>query len=127
LWVREPDSERIEVFQISPKRDALARRGKAVVMDAAHGGTVLAAASAGSGVDIIDYDPVRRHLYVPGGRSATITIFSVGANGALTQLATTPTARGAHCVATDGKDVYVCDPDRGRILVVRDSFPAAKP
>ena len=96
-------------------------------MDAAHGGAVLATASAGSGVDIIDYDPARRHLYLPGGRSATMTIFSVGTNGALTPLATTPTAHGAHCVTTDGKDAYVCEPDRGRILVVHDSSPAAKP
>ncbi len=96
-------------------------------MDAAHGGAVLATASAGSGVDIIDYDPVRRHLYLPGGSSATMTIFSVGTNGTLTALATTPTARGAHCVTTDGKDAYICDPDRGRILIVHDSFPAAKP
>jgi hypothetical protein len=33
----------------------------------------------------------------------------------------TPTARGAHCVATDGKDAYVCDPNGGRILIVHDS------
>jgi len=32
-----------------------------------------------------------------------------------------------HCVTTDGKDACVCDPDRGHILVVHDSFPAAKP
>ncbi len=190
LWVTEPDAERIEIFRISPKRDALthvttiaipggpeslvidpaggrafthlwsgtsvvidlrSRRitakwpnrcdgsrgiaydershflfagcaeGKAVVMDAAHDGKVLATASAGRSVDIIDYDPVRRHLYVPGARSATMTIFSVAANGALTRLATVPTARGAHCVTTDGSNAYVCDPDRGRILVVPDS------
>ena len=99
--------------------------GKAVVLDAANDGAVLATAAAGSGVDIIDYDPVRRHLYLPGARSATMTIFSVGANGTLTPLATTPTASGAHCVVTDGRDAYVCDPDRGRILVVHDSYPAA--
>ena len=88
---------------------------------------MLATAESGGGVDIIDYDPVRRHLYVPGARSATLTIFSVAANGALTPLATKATARGAHCVTTDGKDAYVCDPDRGRLLVVRDSYPATKP
>jgi hypothetical protein len=100
--------------------------GKAVVMDAAHGGAVLATASAGNGVDIIDYDPVRRHLYLPGGRRATMTIFSVAANGALAPLVTTPIVRGAHCVTTDGNDAYVCDPDGGRILVIHDSYPAAK-
>ncbi len=196
LWVTEPDSERIEIFSISPKRDALTRaatiavpggpeslvidsaggrafthlwsgtslaidlrsrtitarwpnrcdgsrgiaydehsqflfgacaEGRAVVMDAAHGGKVLAAASSGGGVDIIDYDPVRRHLYLPGARSATLTIFSVGANGTLTPLATEATAKGAHCVTTDGKDAWVCDPDGGRLLVIRDSYPATTP
>ncbi len=96
--------------------------GKAVVLDAAHDGTILGTASAGSGVDIIDYDPVRRHLYLPGARSATMTIFSIATDGKLTPLATVPTASGAHCVTTDGKDAYVCDPERGRILVVRDAF-----
>src|SRR5262249_25209744 len=100
--------------------------GKAVVMDAAHDGKILATASTGSGVDIIDYDPVRRHLYLPGGRSATMTIFAVAANGALAALGTNPTAKGAHCVTTDGKDAYVCDPNSGRILIVRDPYPAAK-
>lgn len=99
--------------------------GKAVVLDTAHHGAVLAAASAGNFVDIIDYDPVRRHLYLPGGRSATMTIFGVAANGTLTPLATTATVSGAHCVVSDGKDAYVCDPNRGRILVVHDSYPAA--
>lgn len=94
--------------------------GKAVVMDVAERGKVLATASTGSGVDIIDYDPVRRHLYVPGARNATMTIFSVGAEGRLTALATRTTARGAHCVTTDGRAAYVCDPDRGRILVIPD-------
>lgn len=105
---------------------AACAEGKVVVLDAAYDGAVLATASAGSGVDIIDYDPARRHLYFPGGSSATMTIFGVAANGTLTPLSTTPTASGAHCVVTDGKDAYVCDPNRGRILVVHDSYPPAK-
>jgi hypothetical protein len=55
-----------------------------------------------------------------------MTIFSVAANGALAPLVTTPIVRGAHCVTTDGNDAYVCDPDGGRILVIHDSYPAAK-
>ncbi len=195
LWVTEPDAERIEVFTLSAKRDALthaafiavpggpeslvidaaggrafthlwsgesvvldlrSRRitakwpngcngsrgiafdahsqflfagcseGKAVVMDAAHGGKILASAPSGSGVDIIDYDTVRRHLYVPGARSGTMTIFGLAANGALEPLATTHVAKGSHCVTTDGTDAYVCDPNGGRILVVHDGYPATK-
>lgn len=186
LWVTEPDSDRIEIFTISPLKhaafisvaggpeslvidakgnrafthlwsgssvviDLRSRRisakwpngcegsrgiafdersqflfaacaeGKAVVMDVARGGKVVATARSGSGVDIIDYDSVRRHLYFPAGRSATLTIFSVAANGALSDLSTTPIVRGSHCVTTDGKDAYVCDPNGGRILIVRDT------
>jgi hypothetical protein len=100
---------------------AACTEGKAVVMDAAHGGKILATASSGNGVDIIDYDPVRRHLYFPASRSATLTIFGVAANGALSALSTTRTVKGAHCVVTDGKDAYVCDPNDGRILIVHDT------
>ncbi|HEY6843875.1 MAG TPA: hypothetical protein VI391_06885 [Thermoanaerobaculia bacterium] len=100
---------------------AACTEGKAVVMDVAHGGKVLATARSGRGVDIIDYDPVRRHLYFPAARSATLTIFNVGANGALTAVSTTPIVQGSHCVTTDGKDAYVCDPNGGRILIVHDN------
>ena len=100
---------------------AACAEGKAVVMDAAHGGKVLATARSGSGVDIIDYDPVRRHLYFPAARSATLTIFGVAGNGTLSELSTSPIVRSAHCVTTDGKDAYVCDPNGGRILIVRDT------
>ena len=55
-----------------------------------------------------------------------MTIFSVAVNGTLTPLGTMTTASGAHCVTTDGKDAYVCDPNGGRILVVRDTFAAAE-
>lgn len=105
---------------------AACAEGKAVVLDTAHDGRVVSTATSGSGVDIIDYDPVRRHLYFPAARSATISVFGVGANGSLTLLGKSAIARGSHCVTTDGKDAYVCDPDRGRILVVKDPYPAAK-
>lgn len=99
--------------------------GKAVVMDPAKDGAVLATASAGEGVDVIAYDSARRHLYLPGARSATLTILSVGSDGALATLGTAPTARGAHCVTQDGSNAYVCDPERGRILVIPDAYPSA--
>lgn len=101
---------------------AACAEGKAVVLDAAHGGRIVATAPSGGGVDIIDYDPVRRRLYFPGSRSATLTIFSVASSGALTTLATLPIVHGAHCVTTDGRDAYVCDPERGRILVIREGI-----
>ena len=41
----------------------------------------------------------------------------------LTVLGTVPTASGAHCVTADDRsNAWVCDPDRGRLLVFKDSY-----
>ena len=99
--------------------------GKAVVLDVIHNGKVLGNASTGAGVDIIDYDATLHHLYVPGGRSATLSILGIGAGGVLTELARLPAAAEGHCVVSDQKGrAYVCDPKNGRLLVFRDDFPA---
>jgi hypothetical protein len=95
--------------------------GKAVVLDVAHDGKVLGTATSGNGVDIIAYAPGLKHLYLPGGDSATMAILAVADSGALTVLRTVPTAADAHCVAADATGgVYVCDPKQGRLLVFKD-------
>jgi hypothetical protein len=102
--------------------------GEATALDVDHDGKLLSTAKGGRGVDIIAYDAARRHLYLPGDESATLAIIDVGASdrGALTVLGTLPTAAGAHCATTDGAGtVYVCDPARGRLLMVRDPYPAS--
>ena len=99
--------------------------GKAVSLDA-KSGSPLGEVRTGAGVDIIDFDPGLSHLYVPGARGATLTIAGVSAGGALTRLGSVPTAAGAHCVVADGRgNAYVCDPQRGRLLVARDAYPAS--
>jgi hypothetical protein len=101
--------------------------GVAVVLDVTHDGAQLSKATSGSGVDIIDYAPRLGHLYLPGGKSATMAILNVSAKGQLSVLGTMPTASGAHCVAVDASgDAYVCDPDRGRLLRYRDPYPATQ-
>ncbi len=96
--------------------------GAVAVLDLKSDGRVLAKAPAGAGVDIISYAAARRHLYVPGARAATLSVFRVGDSGALQALALYRTAQGAHCVTDDGRGrVFVCDPDAGRILEFRDS------
>jgi hypothetical protein len=100
--------------------------GAATALDAEHDGKLLSTAKSGGGVDIIAYDAGRRRLYLPGDESATLAIISVSAGGALTVLGTQPTVAGAHCATTDGAgNVYVCDPARGRLLVIRDPYPAS--
>jgi DNA-binding beta-propeller fold protein YncE len=99
--------------------------GKAVVLDASSG-KEIATASAGNGVDIIDYNAKLSHLYFPGGKSATMAIFAVTEKGDLKLLGNVPTAQGAHCVAADDSgQAYVCDPKAGQLIVVSDPYPAA--
>lgn len=98
--------------------------GKAVTLDIAHGGKQLSSLSNGAGVDIIDYSPSLGHLYLPGGKSATMAILGVSASGELSLLGVVPTASYAHCVTVDKHGTaFVCDPGHGQLLVVKDTFP----
>lgn len=101
--------------------------GKATVLDLAHDGKLASSAATATGVDIIAYDPALAHLYVPGGDSAMLTILGVGKGGALAVLGSVAIAKDSHCVAVDGAHhAYVCDPQRGALLVVTDPFPATR-
>ncbi|MGB9429198.1 MAG: hypothetical protein WCC11_04880 [Gammaproteobacteria bacterium] len=95
--------------------------GKVAVLDVKQDGKVLATAKSGAGIDIISYNPRSRNLYVPGARSASMTIFRVSPSGSLRPLATYRTAKGSHCVTDDGRGTaFVCDPHAGTILEIRD-------
>ncbi len=94
--------------------------GKAVALST-ETGNILGSLQSGDGVDIIDYDPKTSHFYLPGGKSATMAVIEVSPEGKLTLLRTVATASGAHCAVTDGSGhVYVCDPKRGRLLLISD-------
>ncbi len=96
--------------------------GKVVALNLTRHGAIASTAKTGAGVDIIAWNPTLRHLYVPGARSATLTILALDPKDEhLHTLATVPTASGAHCVATDGRmKAYVCDPLHARVLAVKD-------
>jgi DNA-binding beta-propeller fold protein YncE len=94
--------------------------GKVAVLDVTHDGKSLAIKSAGAGIDIISYAPGLHYLYVPGARSATMTLFKVSPKGSLHTLAIYRTAEGAHCVTDDGRGTaFVCDPHAGAILMIK--------
>lgn len=83
--------------------------------------------SAGAGVDIVDYNPRLGHLYLPGARSETMAVLGVSKAGKLSLLATVKTASAAHCVVADDRhQAWVCDPGRGRLLLVDDTLPAVE-
>ena len=101
--------------------------GKAVALDVAHGGTRTGEAKAGDGVDVIAYSPRLGHLYVPAAQGANLTVLGVGSRGELVPLGTLATAPEAHCAAADDRgNVYVCDPQKGRLLVFRDGYPPSR-
>ena len=99
--------------------------GKAVVLDVDHDGKVLGSSSPGvSGVDIIAYSPTLAHLYLPGESTGTMAILAVAPSGALTLLGVVTTAGGSHCVAADDRgNAYACDPEKGQLLLYRDTYP----
>jgi DNA-binding beta-propeller fold protein YncE len=102
--------------------------GKAVVLDVDHGGKVLGALSPGvAGVDIIAYSEKLGHLYLPGESSGTLAILAVSPAGALSTLTVAQAASGAHCAASDDRGhVWVCDPERGQVLVYTDGLAASR-
>jgi len=98
--------------------------GGADTLDLTHDGAVRDRFRFGAGVDIVAWNPALRHLYVPAGKTGQMAIAGVSAEGKLTLLGTVATAQGAHCaVADDHRQVWICDPKAGRLLVVRDTLP----
>ncbi len=97
--------------------------GRAAVLDVAHDGKELSSLTAGDGVDVIAWDAKRRHVYFPGGKSATLAVIAVSEKGELSLLGTVPIAKGSHCVAADGDGrAFVGDPRGGRILEIDDQW-----
>jgi hypothetical protein len=100
--------------------------GRAAVLDAAGGGRELSRVSLDAGIDTIDYDAALRHLYLPSTESGALAILGVSARGELALLGRLPAVPGAHGVASAGGGrVAVGDPRGGRLLLLRDPYPAA--
>lgn len=97
--------------------------GKVVSLDLNQAGKIISTIESGAGIDIIAYNPGLKHLYAPGSKSATMGIVNVSADGKLTLIKTVPTVEGGHCVASaPNGNVYVCDPHRGSLLVIKDGM-----
>lgn len=98
--------------------------GKVTSLDVEHGGKQLGSAKTGAGVDIIAYAPSKSRLYAPGGKAGTLTVVSVASDGSLRVAGSAAAPMGSHCAATDDHGtVFVCDPNGGKILVVKDTWP----
>jgi DNA-binding beta-propeller fold protein YncE len=92
----------------------------AVTLDLAHEGKVLGRLKTGGGVDNIDYSPERKLLYVAAREDGTLTLASVADGGALSVVATIPTAKGARNAVVDSAGTaYVADSAGGKLIVVK--------
>jgi DNA-binding beta-propeller fold protein YncE len=100
--------------------------GKVVALDASTGAIKGSLQTSVSDVDIIAFNPALRHVYVPGAKS--MAIVSLSKAGAFAPLGLVATADDeAHCVVADNHaQAWVCDPKKGRVLVVKDTYPATK-
>ncbi len=94
--------------------------GAAVRDVAHHDGKEVGRVKTSGGVDNIDYAAKRGLLFVASGQGATLTVARVGGTGALSTVASIPTAKGARCVvvAADGT-AYVADSAGGQMIVVK--------
>jgi DNA-binding beta-propeller fold protein YncE len=97
--------------------------GGVAVVDVAHNGRILGALKVGKGTDLIGYNPILRHVYVPDPKEGTLAIIGVSLGGEPRLLGTVETAKGSHAAAVDNRGhVWVTDPNHGRLLVVKDTF-----
>jgi hypothetical protein len=95
--------------------------GALVALDVAGTGAIVGELEYGNGLDVLGYDARRHRLYAPGGKSASLGIVDLAADGSMRLARSVATVSGAHCATTDGAGtVYVCDPDGGQLLVLED-------
>jgi hypothetical protein len=101
--------------------------GGADLLATGHQGAIMDRFRFGAGTDIIAFNPTLGHLYVPASKTGQMAIVKVTREGSMNLVGTVATAVGAHCaVADDHRQVWVCDPKGGRVLVVRDTLPAVR-
>lgn len=112
---------------MDPKRHLLfvgCAEGGADTLDLARNGAVKDRFRFGAGTDIVAYNAGLQHLYVPASKTGEMAVVKVADDGRMTQIAAVPTAAGAHCaVADDHRQVWICDPKGGKVLVMKDTLP----
>jgi DNA-binding beta-propeller fold protein YncE len=97
--------------------------GGIAVLDVAHNGHILGTLKVGKSADLIGYNPTLRHVYMPDPKLGTLAIIGVSQGGEPQLLGTVETAKGSHAAAADDRgQVWVTDPNHGRLLVVKDTL-----
>jgi hypothetical protein len=128
------------------------REGKVNMLDTNNDGAQITSVNYGSGLDFVGYNPKLHHVYLPSGNSNVLAIFGIeigprptatpdfhipptptpppGPTPTVTiqtiflRLGTADTSFKDKCVVNDDRgDVWVCDSDKGQLLMVKDNFP----
>jgi DNA-binding beta-propeller fold protein YncE len=102
--------------------------GKVVVMDINNNGHQITSQTYGGSVDFVAYNPQLKHIYLPSAASAIIAVFAIQTNPQgeiiLHRLGTADTGLDANCITTDAdNNIWLCDPRRGQLFIIRDTFP----
>jgi DNA-binding beta-propeller fold protein YncE len=88
-------------------------------LDLAHDGKVVGSVDTGDGVDDFDFAPATRRVYVGAARAGQLVIAALDPKGALSAVATVPTAEGArNGVVTTGGRVYLAHSKASELIVV---------
>jgi DNA-binding beta-propeller fold protein YncE len=104
---------------------AACSEGTTSVLDVDHDGKVLSSITQGSGFDVMGYNAALGHVYLAGGSCQCFVTLGVSAAGKLTILGRRDAPAETHCVtADDVGHAWVCDPKRGALLRMTDTFPA---
>jgi hypothetical protein len=97
--------------------------GRVTTLDVDRDGALRGSIAAPGGVDIIAYNEILHHVYAPGSDSGQLSVLLVASDGGLKEIGNLPIERGSHCVAADDqRQLWLCDPFRGRLLVTKDTF-----
>jgi len=96
--------------------------GEAFVLDTTDG-KILSHIDTGGGIDVVDYDPGLRHLYVASSTTSKLYVAQLSEGGHLTKLGALTVQDAGHCVVSDRRgNAYVCSPSAGRLLFLRDPW-----
>ena len=99
-----------------------------VVVNASNG-KVVATIPNGGGVDALGWDPVEKLIYIPAGRSGTVTVVHQDSPDRYTTVATVQTMPGAKTIAVDpvSHTAYLFQPEYGPAPAPAPGAPAAQP
>jgi DNA-binding beta-propeller fold protein YncE len=89
------------------------------ILDGSKDGTPMAKIDTGAGVDLVDWLPAQRLIYVGAAKASKLTVLRVDDKGQPAVVAVGATPEGArNAVADASGNAYLADPMNGGVLVV---------